>query len=97
MTTGFSTIRIAAKRSIMCARPIIIGVTGRAGTRIGRRGIGYVLVVLRVTGTTPYVAIVVARIVAAARVVIIDRCPTVCGMADVAVFRGNKMFSDALR
>ena len=62
----------------MRAGIIIIGMTGGAGARVGRRGIGYVLVILSVTGTTTDVAIVIARIVAVAWVVIIDRRPAIC-------------------
>ena len=56
----------------------IIGMTGGAGTRVGWRRIGYVLVILPMTGATADVAIVITRIVAVARVVIIDRRPTSC-------------------
>ena len=70
-------------------RPEIIRMTGGAKTYV-LRGVIINSFAVTVTGNTGYRRAVITRIVAGS-VGKIDRCPSVCGMADITFLGGNKM------
>ncbi len=70
---------------------IVVGMATGAGTRIGLRGIRNVCVIVVVTRTTAYVAIVVARIVTITWMRVIDWRPGLRGMTVITFRYGNEM------
>lgn len=71
MTTRVATVEIVTQATIVFAVVKIISVAGSAGTSILVRGITDVLVITCVTAFTSNVTVMIARVIAVARMIVI--------------------------
>ncbi len=77
MTAGVTAIKILFETAPVFARIKVIGMTRCAGTGILWKSIAYAFVIVGVTRNTGYPCVVVARIVAAAGMRVVNGRPAV--------------------